>query len=170
MSESALTIRSAVFPDLTPLHPVIERAYRGDAARGGWTHEADIIEGTRTDLAALEEIVTSSTDRLLVAEQDGTIIGCVQVTDKGQGIAYLGLLCIDPALQAAGLGRQLIDAAENTARTAFAAKTIEMTVIDVRAELIAYYERRGYRLTGEQRAFPIPLDPPLSMVVLAKEI
>jgi ribosomal protein S18 acetylase RimI-like enzyme len=169
MSESVLTIRRAAFPDLPHLHPVIERAYRGDAARGGWTHEADIIEGTRTDLATLEAIVTSDKDRLLVAGQDGAIVGCVQVTDKGQGIAYLGLLCIDPALQAAGLGRRLIDAAEQTARTTFAATTMEMTVIDVRTELIAYYERRGYRLTGERRTFPIPLDPPLSMVVLAKE-
>jgi ribosomal protein S18 acetylase RimI-like enzyme len=170
MPESPLTIRAATGADLILLHPVIERAYRGDAARGGWTHEADLIEGTRTDLATLEAILASRTDRLLVAEQDGAIIGCVQVSDRGSGIAYLGLLCIDPALQAAGLGRRLIAAAEAEARLTFAAATMEMTVIDSRTELVAYYERRGYALSGEWRAFPIPLDPPLSMVVLTKDL
>ncbi|MDO6415473.1 GNAT family N-acetyltransferase [Sphingomonas sp. BIUV-7] len=170
MTDSILRIRLAAFPDLPHLHPVIERAYRGDAARGGWTHEADLLDGTRTDLATLAAILAAPGERLLVAEQGGAIIGCVQVSDRGSGIVYLGLLCIDPSLQAAGLGRQLIAAAEATARTAFAATVVEMTVIDSRAELIAYYERRGYRPTGEKRPFPIPLDPPFSMVVLAKEL
>jgi ribosomal protein S18 acetylase RimI-like enzyme len=164
-----VSIRIASPSDLRLLHPVIERAYRGDAARGGWTHEADLIEGQRTDLATLEAILAAPADRLLVAEQDGVILGCVQVTGKGNGLAYLGLLCIDPTLQAAGLGRQLIAAAEAEARATFAAATMEMTVIESRIELIAYYERRGYERSGEQRAFPIPLDPPLSMVVLTKD-
>ena len=94
----------------------------------------------------------------------------MQVSDRGGGIAYLGLLCVDPSLQADGLGRRLIAAAEAEARASFSATTIEMTVISSRTELIAYYERRGYALTGERRPFPIPLDPPFSMVVLAKEL
>lgn len=170
MPESPLAIRPATPADLALLHPVIERAYRGDAARGGWTHEADLIEGARTDLATLEAILAAPDSRLLVAERDGAIIGCVQISDRGAGLAYLGLLCIDPVLQAAGLGRQLIAAAEAEAGVTFATSAIEMTVIDSRHELVAYYERRGYRRTGERRAFPIPLDPPLSMVVLAKEL
>ncbi|PZU08710.1 GNAT family N-acetyltransferase [Sphingomonas sp.] len=165
-----MRIRPATAIDLPLLHPVIERAYRGDSARGGWTHEADLIEGARTDLATLEAILARPDERLLVAERDGAIIGCVQVSDRGGGITYLGLLCIDPALQAAGLGRALIAAAESEAQATFRAATMEMTVIDSRAELIAYYERRGYGRTGERRAFPIPLDPPLSLTVLSKEL
>ncbi|MDO7842649.1 GNAT family N-acetyltransferase [Sphingomonas immobilis] len=165
------TSRLAVAADLERLHPVIERAYRGDSARAGWTHEADIIaEGTRTDMATLEGILADPTTRLIVALHGDTPIGCVQVSDKGSGIAYLGLLCIDPLLQAGGLGRQLITAAEDLARDSFAAMGIEMTVIEQRAELIAYYERRGYAQTGERRDFPIPLDPPLFMTVLAKRL
>ena len=167
---SDLNIRQTTRADLPHLHAVIERAYRGDAARGGWTHEADLLDGTRTDLAALEAILASPAERLLIAEREEKIVGCVQVSDRGGGIAYLGLLCVDPSLQAEGLGRRLIAAAEAEARAAFTATTIEMTVIDKRIELIAYYERRGYALTGERRPFPIPLDPPLSMVVLAKEL
>ncbi|MGK6355239.1 GNAT family N-acetyltransferase [Sphingomonas sp. DT-207] len=165
-----LTIRTASRDDLPRLHPVIERAYRGDAARGGWTHEADLLDGTRTDAATLEAIVDDPHQRLLIAEQDGLPAGCVQVTDRGGGLCYLGLLCVDPALQAGGLGKQLIAAAEAAAREDFGATQMEMTVIDVRAELIAYYERRGYRVSGEKRDFPIALDPPFFMSVLVKPL
>lgn len=165
-----MDIRPASPADLPLLHPVIERAYRGDAARAGWTFESDLLTGPRTDLATLAAILASPTDRLLVAMADETPIGCVQITDKGEGIAYLGLLCIDPARQAAGLGRLLIAAAEDHAARLFGATLMEMTVIDRRAELIAWYQRRGYALTAERRPFPVPLDPPLEMVVLAKAL
>ncbi|MDF0489443.1 GNAT family N-acetyltransferase [Sphingomonas sp. H39-1-10] len=163
-------IRTAVPADLPNLHPVIERAYRGDAARAGWTHEADLLDGERIDRAALAAIVADPAARLLVAVDGGVPIGCVQVSDHGGGTAYLGLLCIEPLRQAAGLGRRLIAAAETTARDTFGAHRIEMTVIENRTELIAYYERRGYARTGERRDFPIAVQPPLFMTVLAKPL
>ena len=164
-------IRVATEADLPALHPVIERAYRGDSARAGWTFESDLLEDDRTDLDELGAILRNPSDRLLVAlSEDGAPIGCVQITGKGAGLAYLGLLCIDPALQAGGLGRMMIAAAESLAHDVFGARAMEMTVIDQRSELIAYYERRGYVLTGEKRAFPVLLDPPLAMVVLEKAL
>lgn len=165
-----LLIRPASRDDLPRLHPVIERAYRGETARLGWTHEADLIEGQRTDLDTLGGIVDDPAQRLLVAERDGEIIGCVQVSDRGNGLAYLGLLCVDPTLQAAGLGKQIVAAAEATARGTFGAQTMEMTVIDSRRRLIEFYERRGYAVSGEKRDFPIALDPPLFMDVLVKPL
>lgn len=157
--------------DLPLLHRVIERAYRGDDARAGWTFESDLLTGARTDIDELQAILASPADRLLVAIDDkGAPIGCVQISNRGDGIAYLGLLCIDPQLQAAGLGRRMIAAAEDQAAREFGATQIEMTVIDRRPELIAYYQRRGYVLTDEKRPFPVPLDPPLEMVVLAKAL
>ena len=164
------TIRPATIDDLPLIHPVIERAYRGDTARRGWTHEADMLEGERTDLATLTGLVENPGSALLLALDGGAAIGCVHVADRGGGLAYLGLLCVDPELQAAGLGKALLAAAEAHARTAFATDRIEMTVIDRRAELIAYYERRGYARTGERRDFPTALDPPLFMDVLVKPL
>ena len=161
-------IRLAEADDLPRLHPVIERAYRGDAARGGWTHEADLIEGARTDLATLHAILADERSRLLVVEMEDRLIGCVHIADHGNSVAYLGLLCVDPAHQAAGIGRLLLDEGEALAAASFGAERIEMTVIDIRAELIAYYQRRGYLPTGERRDFPIALDPPLRMTVLQK--
>ena len=165
-----VTIRVATHEDLPALHPVIERAYRGETARGGWTHEADLIRGARTDISTLTAIVEDPTQRLLIALQDDATIGCVQVSDRGDGLAYLGLLCIDPTLQTGGYGKQLVAAAEDAARDAFHAHRMEMTVIDVRRKLIEFYERRGYRISGEKRDFPIPLDPPLFMDVLVKDL
>ena len=99
------------------------------------------------------------------------------MTDKGNGTCYLGMLTVAPALQAAGLGRRLIEAGEGYARDAFGARRIEMTVIAQRAELIAWYERRGYRHTGERRPFPygdtrfgLPRDETLVFVVLDREL
>lgn len=166
-----LSIRPATLADLPRLHPVIERAYRGESAKAGWTHEADlIIEGERTDLETLTGLVNDPRSRLLIALDGETVLGCVNIVDRGGGLAYLGLLCVDPTLQAGGLGRQIIAAAEAAARETFGCDRMEMTVIDRRAELIAWYERRGYVNSGEQRDFPIAMDPPLFMTVLVKPL
>jgi GNAT superfamily N-acetyltransferase len=165
-----VTIRAATRDDLPALHPVIERAYRGETARGGWTHEADLIQGPRTDIPTLAAIVDDPAQRLLIVVKDGATLGCVQVSDRRNGLAYLGLLCIDPTLQTGGYGKLLVTAAEDLARDTFGADTMEMTVIDVRHRLIAFYERRGYAVSGEKRDFPIALEPPLFMHVLVKRL
>ena len=165
-----LTIRLARDEDLPRLHAVIERAYRGEEARSGWTHEADLLEGTRTDIPTLRAILARPGERLLMISRADTPVGCVQVSDRGNGMAYLGLLCVDPTLQAGGIGKRLVEAAEQCARTAFAASDIEMTVIENRVELIAYYERRGYVRTEERRDFPFAVVPPLYMAVLVKSL
>ena len=165
-----ITIRIATRADLPRLHPIIERAYRGDSARQGWTHEADLLSGARTDDATLQAMLDDPAQILLIAERDGVAIGCVSLTGRGDGLVYLGLLCVDPTCQAGGIGKVILTEAERVAREQLDADRIEMTVIDRRAELIAYYERRGYGRTGEQRPFPVTLDPPLGMVVLEKVI
>jgi ribosomal protein S18 acetylase RimI-like enzyme len=170
-------IRTAALADLDPLLVLVHRAYRGDSARTGWTHEADLLDGQRTDAAALQAMLHDARQRILVAEQEGALAGCVNIADQGDGTAYLGMLAIDPDRQAAGLGRQLIHAAETMAARLFGTATMEMTVIRQREELIAYYERRGYARTGEERPFPlddprfgIPRRQDLSFIVLAKRL
>lgn len=165
-----IEVRKAVSGDLTELHKVVERAYRGDSAKQGWTHEADLLFDTRTDMATLEALVASDDDCLLVAALDGIIIGCVCLSRRDGRGCYLGLLCIEPTLQAGGYGKMILSAAEDFARGEFGADHIVMTVIDKRTELIAYYQRRGYALTGETCDFPVRVDPPLFMVILRKDI
>ena len=165
-----IQVRKAVAGDLDELHRVVERAYRGDSAKQGWTHEADLLFDTRTDLATLQALVASDDECLLVATLDGTIIGCVCLSRRENRGCYLGLLCIEPTLQAGGYGKAILTAAEAFARSEFNADHIVMTVIDKRTELIAYYQRRGYALTGETCDFPFKVDPPLFMVILRKDI
>lgn len=172
-----IDIRAATLADIPALHRLVERAYRGDSARKGWTHEADLLGGQRTDVAALGEMIADPTQRILLAIGADGLVGCVQVSQKDADTAYLGLLSVDPDVQAGGLGKALIDAAERAARVEFSASKMEMTVIRQRSELIAYYERRGYALTSETRPFPLdderfglPVSRDLSFVVLAKAL
>ncbi len=170
MTADTILIRPATPTDLAPLHALVQRAYRGDAARAGWTHEADLVEGQRIEPDALAALLDNANERLLVAERDGMLIGCVQITNHGEGVGYLGLLGVDPERQAGGLGKHLIVAAELEAATQYGARRMEMSVIEPRVELIAYYERRGYARTGAFLPFPIPTTPPLRLMVLAKPL
>jgi GNAT superfamily N-acetyltransferase len=178
---NAPLIRPALRSDIPVLHSLIESAYRGPSARAGWTHEADLLDGQRTDPEMLGAIIDDPDQRILIAIDETTpgrpIIGCVQIAKKQHGIAYLGLLTVYPNRQATGLGKLLITAAEHTAVTDFGARVMEMTVIRVRTELIEFYQRRGYALTGETRPFPIgderfglPKTSDLTFVVLARSI
>ncbi|WP_339914537.1 GNAT family N-acetyltransferase [uncultured Brevundimonas sp.] len=149
-----LTFAEATADDLPALHTLVHGAYRGDSARRGWTHEADLLDGQRIDRPTLEAALADPAQLILLARQDGALSGCVQISDRGDGLAYLGMLSVDPARQGGGLGRRLVAAAEAAARDKFGAGRMEMTVIIQRAELIAWYERLGYTRTGETRPFP----------------
>lgn len=169
--------RDAVIADVAALNALIASAYRGAFAREGWTHEADLLGGQRIDAEGVRAIIADPAQCLLCAAERDRLIGCVAISDVGGGRAYLGLLTVDPAEQARGLGKALLAEAEAVAHIRFGAREIEMTVIRQRTELIAYYQRRGYTLTGETRPFPydderfgLPKTPDLDFVVLAKPI
>lgn len=168
---TAIAIRAATSDDVAALHPLIERAYRGDTAKAGWTHEADLLFDDRTSAEELSNLIADPDRVILLAHRDGALIGCVQVARAGDDLAYLGMLTVEPTVQASGLGRRLLAAAEREAVAHFGARRMEMTVIHRRTELIAWYERRGYAPTGETRPFPVdPPRPELDFVVLEKAL
>ena len=167
---SAPRIRIAGPADLPALHALIERAYRGDSARTGWTYESDLLSEDRTSIEELAAIVADPSRRILLAEMDAAIIGCVEVAGKGEGVGYFGMLTVDPQRQAGGLGKLMIAAAEAEAISTFGATRMELAVVDKRPELIAYYERRGYAATGEVRPFPAPEAIPLDLLVYSKPL
>jgi ribosomal protein S18 acetylase RimI-like enzyme len=113
---------------------------------------------------------------LLVRNESGALRGCVSLEAEGPETWYLGALTVDPELQKSGLGRELLEAAEQYA-AARGARTIRMTVVNVRKALIAWYVRRGYSLTGEKKPFPygderfgIPMRDDLEFVVLERQL
>jgi len=171
-----IMIRRATIDDVPALHALVERAYRGDAARAGWTHEADLLDGQRSDAASLNALLGKAGNRILLAHDGDALIGSVALLPTGPAIAHLGMLAVDPARQDGGVGKRLIEAAEQEAAAAHA-YAIEMTVIRQRPELIAWYARRGYRPTGEERPFPhddarfgLPRRRDLAFVVLEKPL
>lgn len=155
--------------DAPALKALLEAAYRGDSARAGWNHEADILDDERIARAELDALLADPAVTILTAREGSTLIGCVAVTRKSGRLGYLGMLCVLPTLQSSGLGRRLLDAAEAHARS-IGLSAMEMTVIDSRASLIAWYVRRGYAFTGERRPFPVLRDPPVNFVVLEKPL
>ncbi|GGU76593.1 N-acetyltransferase [Streptomyces albospinus] len=153
MPSSRLTFRTATDADIPGLVELIESAYRGDTSRAGWTTEADLLQGQRTDPDGVAEVVRKKDGRLLIAEQDGELVACCQLDHRGDH-TYFGMFAVRPTLQGGGLGKVIIAEAERTALATWGAPEMRMTVIRQRAELIAWYERRGYRRTGELSPFP----------------
>ncbi|MET8901671.1 GNAT family N-acetyltransferase [Streptomyces sp. NPDC048232] len=150
---SRLIYRDATDADVDGIVALIESAYRGESSRAGWTTEADILQGQRTDPQGVLDVVKSPDSRLLTVERDGRIVACCQLEHRGEH-AYFGMFAVSPALQGEGLGRTIIAEAERQARGTWGVTEMHMTVISVREDLIAWYERRGYRRTGEMTPFP----------------
>ncbi|MFJ4517866.1 GNAT family N-acetyltransferase [Streptomyces sp. NPDC088816] len=171
-----LTFRDARDTDVDTLVRLIESAYRGDSSRAGWTTEADILQGQRTDPEGVLEVIASPGSRLLTVERDGDVVACCQLEHKGDH-AYFGMFAVTPTLQGAGLGKVVIAEAERRARQGWGVREMHMTVISVREDLIAWYERRGYRRTGKTTPFPygderfgIPQRDDLEFELLVKEL
>jgi len=147
------TPRVATAADAPAVAALVNSAYRGESSKAGWTTEADLLGGQRVDGARLVEMIMTPDNVILLFEADGALLGCVHLERTGED-CYLGMLTVKPTSQGGGLGRQLLEAAERWAIEHWFSRIMHMTVITQRAELIAWYERRGYRRTGERKPFP----------------
>lgn len=169
-----LKLRPAHNDDVEAIVTLVESAYRGDASRAGWTTEADLLEGQRTDAAQVREILSRpGAVVLLAAAADGTLLGCCHVEPTPDGIAYFGMFAVDPQRQGLGVGRALIEEARAIA-AGWGSRGMRMTVIRQREDLLAWYRRLGFFPTGETEPFPYgderfgrPLREDLEFVVLA---
>jgi GNAT superfamily N-acetyltransferase len=169
-----MNLATATPADAVRLAQHVNAAYRGDSARQGWTTEADLLDGQRIDEAGVRDMLALPGAAMLLAlNETGELLGSFHAQLKGE-VVYLGMLAVTPTQQAQGVGRFLLEAAENYGRQ-HGCTLSRMTVISVRTELIAYYERRGYHLTGATE--PFPTDPrfglpkqPLVLWVLEKAL
>ena len=184
-SASVTGLSANVFPviepagarDVAALVTLVNGAYRGESSRRGWTTEEHLLGGQRTDAAEITQLLGTAGSVMLVLRGQAGLEGCVLLQRKTASTCYIGMVTIRPDLQARGLGRQLLAAAERHAYEHLGATELEMTVIEVRSELIAWYERRGYTHSGEIRAFPydderfgLPKRPDLRFVVLRRQL
>ncbi|MGZ9114665.1 MAG: GNAT family N-acetyltransferase [Brevundimonas sp.] len=172
-----ILIRDAVAADIPALHHLIESAYRGETSRAGWTTEADLLAGQRTDAEDLAGILADPKQQLLSAWRGDELLGCVLIADRGEGTGYFGMLSVSPALQGGGLGRRLVEAAHAALADRFGARRVRISVFPQRQTLIGWYERLGYRLTGDTLPFPygnprfgLPLRDDLYFLVMERAL
>lgn len=170
-----ITFRTAQSADADAIADLSNSAYRGDSSRLGWTTEADLIEGARTDEEEVRGLIQEANSMFLLCFVESELVGSVYLQKKGD-TAYLGLLVVDPIRQGAGIGKTFLEAAEAQVKDNWSVSKVTMWVISVREELISYYERRGYFRTAETQPFPekagdsIPTVPGLEFAILEKSL
>ncbi len=181
MTTPSLQFRAATHADTDAVVALVESAYRGDASRAGWTTEADFLDGRRTGADDIAACIDRDRSLILLGEcplrpstssggsggsgqastgsgQAGELLACAHVAiehaDDGSDAGYFGMFSVRPALQGGGVGKAMLAEAERIARDDWRLTRMRMTVIDIRDELIAFYQRRGYRRTGVLKPFP----------------
>ncbi len=150
---NAFGFRNATPADVDAIVALVESSYRGDASRAGWTTEADLLEGRRTGSDEVLAQIERQHSCILLAERDAILLACAHIAIE-DGDGYFGMFSVQPSLQNAGIGSAVLAEAERIAKDNWKLPYIRMTVIDIRIDLIPFYERRGYRRTGIIKPFP----------------
>jgi GNAT superfamily N-acetyltransferase len=169
-----MLITKATLADVPELNVLVNSAYRGETSKQGWTTEANLLDGLRIDEDTLTGYFNDAAITILKnIDDNGQINGCVYLEVR-QPKLYVGMFSVSPLLQGKGIGRDLLIAAEAYAKQ-INCTTLTMTVISVRHELISWYERRGYKATGEIQPFHVEKKfgvarQPIELLVLEKSI
>jgi len=153
MKPCDLSFRAAEPEDIPQIVALVNSAYRGESGKQGWTTEADLLDGQRTDAEEIIRLIANQGSMILLGHLAGELIASVHLERHEEG-AYLGMLAVRPGWQSQGIGKALMLAAERKAATDFGAQKMLMTVINLRYELLDFYGRRGYVRTGRVRPFP----------------
>jgi len=157
LASATLTLRLAGASDAPAIAALVESAYRGDESRRGWTTEAALFPDNRTNPQEIAGLLADPDARFVLAHDGEVLVGCAMIRNEN-GAGYFGLFAVKPNLQGAGLGKQVLAFAEAQARALWNCREMAMTVINIREELVAFYERRGYRKTAT-KPFPFDKEP-----------
>jgi GNAT superfamily N-acetyltransferase len=171
-----LRFRTARADDVPAIVALVESAYRGESSRAGWTTEADLLDGQRTDAEQVGALIADPKGRIVLAIEDDAVVGSAHLA-QAAGCGWFGMFAVRPAFQRGGVGHALLAECERIVREEWRLSCLRMSVIWTRAELIDWYRRRGYAPTGETKPFPygeprfgLPKRDDLHFIVLAKEL
>lgn len=170
------TFRVADPADSPAIVDLVESAYRGDSSRAGWTTEADLLGGQRTDLEAVDELIGATDSQVVLLVVDGELAACCHLAREAPDTVYFGLFAVRPDAQGRGLGSAMVAEADRRTRK-WGAGRLRMTVISARVDLLAWYHRLGFEPTGATEPFPygderygIPAVPDLEFLVLERAV
>ena len=168
--------RKAELEDSVRIVSLVESAYRGEKSLKGWTTEADLLGGQRTDSREVKQLISQLNSQIILCELNSELLGSVHILNKGN-YTYLGMFAVSPEAQGKGVGKAVLGYIESMVEKKWDAEYIEMTVITQRVELINWYIKHGYELSGEKRPFPygdsrygIPKRDDLVLDVLKKKL
>lgn len=154
MPDSILFERLARPADAVAIERLVAAAYRDEESAPGWLSEAELVHGPRISVDGVRELIDPPRSQILLVEADGgELVGCCNVRQSEAGAAHFGLLSVRPEHQDRGIGRALLARAEAGAFEWWQARELRMRVLEPRELLIAWYERLGYRRTGERALF-----------------
>jgi ribosomal protein S18 acetylase RimI-like enzyme len=172
-----LHVRPATVADAEAVADLVHSAYRSDESRSGWTTEADLVGGQRADAGMIRHVVGLPDDVVLIAVDDDDVPFACCHLERRDGGAYLGMFAVRPTAQGRGVGRGMLRAAEEHAVERWGATTLQITVLNHRPELQAWYERLGFTFTGERHEFPygdhrfgVPYREDLALLGMVKPI
>ncbi len=143
----------AQMSDIPDMVALIDSVYRGENSRKGWTTEADFLDGQRTDKELIQREMSKPDSLFLLIREQGRLLASVHL-EKRETYAYLGMLSVDVNVQNKQLGRRILEYAEGFIQSEWNLFELRITVLHLRPELIAWYERRGFKLTGAAYEFP----------------
>src|SRR6185312_12436949 len=122
-----LITRPATTEDAPAVVALVNSAFRGESSKAGWTTEADLLDGQRTDLEAVTDMISAPGHVILVRATDRDLVACVHLEKTGEN-CYLGMLTVLPTAQSGGLGRQMLEAGELWAIDHWASRSMHLTV------------------------------------------
>ena len=167
--------RIATVKDVPELVGLINNSYRPNGAEAGWTHESELIEGERINTQQLAELLEREGSTVLLGLNRGEIISCVNINEEA-GAIYLAMLTVKPSCQNFGLGKEMLQLAEEYAENQYESSEVNLFVISERKELFDFYLRRGYEPTQVSSDYPAnagvgnPKIGGLKLVLLTKQL
>ncbi|MEQ1742629.1 MAG: GNAT family N-acetyltransferase [Candidatus Nitrotoga sp.] len=165
--------RTASKLDAAVIANLVNMAYRPESGASGWTHESDLVSGSRTNVDQIVDIISKPDSVILLGIKGSEIVACIHI-EKDDSSGYIGMFAVNPTLQGAGVGKQMLAYAEWYASENFSSDKFIMVVVSSRSELISFYQRRGYQKTGSIMDYPlsagagIPKHPDLKIEILEK--
>jgi ribosomal protein S18 acetylase RimI-like enzyme len=167
--------RIATAKDVSELVSLINTAYRPNGAEAGWTHESELIEGERINSQQLAELLEREGSTVLLGLSKAEIVACVNVNEEA-GASYIAMLTVKPSYQNLGLGKEMLELAEEYAENQYESSEVNVFVISERRELFDFYLRRGYEPTQVSSDYPAnagvgnPKISGLKLVLLTKQL